>query len=196
MLPDAVWRNGVIGGEVLCALAGGDDLEAARPRPVDLLGDQRRLVAIGHRIDDALVARLSRQQRPGEHVGLDIDHDDRRPRLDRGERVGDAGGGVARRLDHDIDGARVGGRLAVGDEAGARDPRLVPADAPAGGPRPLRVEIGDDGDLEAGNGRHLRQEHRAEFSGADQAGTDGLAALAAGFEEVGEVHPGSSLVKS
>ena len=84
------------------------------------------------------------------------------------------------------------GRLAVGDEAGARDPRLVPADAPAGGPRPLRVEIGDDGDLEAGNGRHLRQEHRAEFSGADQAGADGLAALAAGFEEVGEVHPGSS----
>ena len=147
MLPDAVGSDGVVGREVLRALAGGDDLEAAGARPVDLLGDQRRLVAIGHRIDDALVAGFPREQRSGEHVGLDIDHDDRRPRLDRGERMRDAGGGIARRLDDDVDGARVGGRFPVRDETGPRDPRVVPADAPAGRTRPLRVEVGDDSNL-------------------------------------------------
>ena len=120
VLPDAVGGHGVIGGQVLGALAGGDDLEAAGARPVDLLGDQRRLVAIGHRIDDAPLARLPGEQRPGQHVGLDIDHDDRRAGLDRGERMGDAGGRIAGRLDHDVDGARIARVLAVGDEARAR----------------------------------------------------------------------------
>ena len=58
------------------ALAGADHLEAGGARPVDMLADQRRLVAPGERIDDARGLGLARQQRPGHRVGLDIDHDD------------------------------------------------------------------------------------------------------------------------
>ena len=56
----------MIGRVVARALAGGDDLEAAGARPVDVLADERRLIAPGQRVDDARRARLLRQQRPGD----------------------------------------------------------------------------------------------------------------------------------
>ena len=75
-LPHRVGSGPMIGRVVARALAGGDHLEAAGARPVDVLADERGLVAPGQRVDDARLARLARQQRPGQRVGLDVDHDD------------------------------------------------------------------------------------------------------------------------
>ena len=89
------------------ALAGRDHLEAAGARPVDVLADQRRLVAPGQRVDDAGGLGALRQQGAGQRVGLDVDHDDVLAVRDRRERMRDAGARHAGRLDDHLD-ARVG----------------------------------------------------------------------------------------
>ena len=188
MLPHAVRRDSVIGRQIFGAFAGCGDDKAGRARPVDHFRNQRRLVAIGHGIDHAGLARLAGEQRAGQRIGLDIDHDDVLARLDRGERMRDAGIRTAGRLDHHID-TLVGNRgAAVIDKAGARDARSVPADGLAGKLGALRIEIGDDRDLEPLYRRHLRQKHRAEFAGADQPGAHRLAGLDARGEEGLQVH--------
>ena len=53
VLPDGRGRDLVVGRQVLGALARADDLEAAQPRPLHQLADQRGLVAVGERVDDA-----------------------------------------------------------------------------------------------------------------------------------------------
>ena len=105
------------------------------------------------------------------------------PCRDRRAGVLDADRGIAGRLhDHfDIAGRRLG---RVGGEGGRRDPLGVPADGAAGLARALRIEIDDHGHFEPRRVRHLRQEHRAEFAGADQRDADGFAGGAAGVEEV------------
>ena len=80
----------------------------------------------------------------------------------------DAGGGVAGGFHHHLDIRRGHHRRRVVGEAGRGDALLGPADAPAGLARAIRREVGDRGDLDAGRGGHLRQEHRAELAGADQ----------------------------
>ena len=140
--------------QVLGPLAGGDHLEPAGARPVDLLGDQRRLVAIGQAVDDTLRLRPPRQRRPAQHVGLDIDHDHVLAGLDRRQRVGGAGERIAGRLDHELDlGARhqrhrivgqpgrrryggIGGRIGGGALRGPADRGQVRS-------RPVRGQIGD-----------------------------------------------------
>jgi hypothetical protein len=77
---------------------------------------------------------------------------------------------------------------AVVGEGGGRDPRLVPADRAARLAGAIAVEIDDDRHFQSRRVRHLRQEHRAEFAGADQRDADRFAGFAAGVEEVGEVH--------
>ena len=54
----------------------------------------------------------------------------------------------------------------------------------------------DTGDwhLEAGDGRHLRQEHRPELSGTDQRRLDRAALLPACLEKVRQVHTVISLI--
>ncbi len=94
-----VGRGAVVVRLVARALAGGDHLEAAGARPVDVLADQRRLVAPGEAVDDARGLRLARQQRTGERIRLDVDHDDVLAVRDRRERMADAGVGIAGRLD-------------------------------------------------------------------------------------------------
>ena len=74
------------------------------------------------------------------------------------------------------------------DKTRARDAALIPADAAACRLRALGVEIGDHRDLEAGDRRHLRQEHRAELAGADQAGADRPAGINACGEKRLQVH--------
>src|SRR3546814_2295153 len=64
----------MVGRQVLSSLAGGDDRKAAGARPVDHLGDKRRLVAVGEAVDDARLGRLGREQRTCERVGLDVHH--------------------------------------------------------------------------------------------------------------------------
>jgi len=128
-------------------LPAGDDLEAAGARPINDLAGQRRLVAIGERIDGALGSRLSGQERTGEHVGLYIDHDNVLAGSDRCAGMGDPGGRATGRLDNDLDlriGARFGSRP---DKTGSRDPRRFPPHCPTGVARPLGIEIGDDRNL-------------------------------------------------
>ena len=117
MLPDAVRRHVVIGRQIFGALAGGDDAKTGRARPVDDLGGQRRLVAIGQRIDHARLARFFREQRPRQHVGLDIDHHDVLAGCDRRARMPDADGGIAGRLHHHVDRAAGDGARAIGGES-------------------------------------------------------------------------------
>ena len=90
MRPDGVRRRLVIRGQVLGALARGDHLEAGGAAPVDHLADQRRLVAIRERIDDAGCGCLPREQRSCQRVGFDVDHHDMLPVLATGEDVTDA----------------------------------------------------------------------------------------------------------
>ena len=96
-------------------LPSADNVEPGRPRPVDKLRDQSRLVAVRHAVDDSSLLRFASQERTGEDVGLDIDHNDvlfvfatQKSVADAGRRAsgyfedyiytrrGDQGGGVGR----------------------------------------------------------------------------------------------------
>ena len=186
--PDAFRRHVMIGGQIFGALAGGDDAKAGRARPVDHLGRQRRLIAIGQRIDHAGFARFLGEQGARQHVGLDIDHHDMLAGRNRRAGMPDADGGIAGRLHHDVHRTASDRAHAIVGEDGSRDPRLVPADGAARLARAIAVEIDDDGHLEPGRVRHLGEEHRAELAGADQRDANRFAGRVAGVEEVGEVH--------
>ena len=58
------------------ALTGSDEFEAAGMHPIHQLADGRRLVAIGHRIDNARLARPLGQSRAAHYVGFHVHHDD------------------------------------------------------------------------------------------------------------------------
>ena len=107
MTPNVVGCDAMVGGQVFGPLASRGDLEAAGARPIDQVAGQRRLVAIGERINHPLVARLLRQQRPGKHVGFDIDHHDMPAGGDRRAGMGNAGRRRTGRLDNDL-GLRIG----------------------------------------------------------------------------------------
>ena len=136
--------------------------------PVHQFADQCRLVAVGQRIDDAGAFRLARQGDAGQHVGFDVHHDDVFALRDGAAGVRDAGGRVAGGFDHDFQIGCCHHRHGVIGEARGLDACCVPADAAAGGARSIGREIGDCGDLDSRCRRHLCQEHRAEFPGADQ----------------------------
>ena len=123
--PHGVGRRAVILGQIFGALAGGDHLESRRAAPVDHLADQRRLIAIRQRINDARFACALRQQRAGKRIGLDVDHDDMFAMLTACLHVADPGEGIARRIDDDLDFRRANqrGRI-VGDMRGSGLQRL------------------------------------------------------------------------
>ena len=59
------------------ALAGGHDLEAAGARPVDMLADERRLIAPGEAVDDTRGFRLRRRcSGPASASASTCHHDD------------------------------------------------------------------------------------------------------------------------
>ena len=118
-VPHRVGRGVVIVRLVARALAGGDHLEAAGARPVDLLADQRRLIAPGQAVDHAGGLGLAREQRPGQRVGLDVDHDDVLAVRDGGERVADAGARNAGRLDDHLDLRQRDQRVGIVGHVGA-----------------------------------------------------------------------------
>ena len=64
----------------------------------------------------------------------------------------------------------------------------VPADRAAGGAGAVGRQIGDRGDLQARRRRHLGQEHRAEFAGADQADPDRTAGGETLLQQGEQVH--------
>ena len=182
-VPDRVGRRLVVGRVVARALAGRHHLEARRARPVDMVGDQRRLVTPGERIHHAGRFRLAGQDRAGDGVGFDIDHDDVLAVLDRFQREADAGAGIARCLDDDLDSGMGDERIGiVGDvrravlecvlDRGGRILLLRPA-----GELQLRagargVEVGDADDVHAVGVAGLREEHRSELSGPDDRDRD------------------------
>ena len=120
-VPHVVGIGLVVVRLVARALAGRDHLEAAGARPVDMLADQRRLIAPGEAVDDARLLCLARKQRTGERVGLDIDHHDVLAVRDRIHRMRDAGLRHAGRLDDHFDAGTSDQRLGiVGDERARR----------------------------------------------------------------------------
>ncbi|MGY4438563.1 hypothetical protein ACVW04_001345 [Bradyrhizobium sp. LM2.3] len=102
--------------------------------------------------------------------------------------VPDADGGIAGRLHHHVHRAAGNRARAVIGEDGRGNAGLVPPDRAAGLARTIPVDVDNDGDHEPRRVRYLRQKHRAEFSGADQRDTDGLAGGSAGLEKAEEVH--------
>ena len=178
MAPHRVGGRGVVDRQVLGALAGADHAKPRRAGPVDDLGDERGLVAIGEGIDDPGLRRPAGDERAGQRVGLDVDHHDVALVPAAGERVADAGARMARRLDDHLD--PVGGDQpfrVVGEEGRALAQRLGdapravalrgPVDPGERGPCPLRIEVGDADDVQPRRARRLRQEHRAELAGPD-----------------------------
>ena len=185
--------------QVLGALARGDDLEARGTAPVDHLADERRLVAVGERVDDARRARALGEQRSGERVGFDVHHHDVLAVTAAGEDVADAGGGVPGGVDHDLDlGRRDGGKRVVRDAGRAVtcgfDERAR-GDA-LGGPADSRkrcacasgLEVGHRDDVDSRRVLGLRQIHRAELAGADQRHAQGPAFRPAREQHAVEVH--------
>src|SRR5580704_14635199 len=103
-------------------------------------------------------------------------------------RVANAGSWVASRLNHDFDRAALDRREAVVGECCGVDPRRVPAHGAASLARTIRIEIGDDRDLDAWRVRHLRKEHGAELAGTDQCYAHGLACGVALTQQRVQVH--------
>ena len=95
---------------------------------------------------------------------------------------------VAGGFDHDVHRAACNRSCAVVGEGRPRDPLSIPADRAARLAGAVTVEIDDDGHLEAWRVRHLRQEHRTEFAGADQCDANRFAGCRTRPEEVMEVH--------
>jgi hypothetical protein len=164
----------------LVAASRGGHLEARGACPVDQLADQRRLVAVGEAVDHAGFGRAPGQQGAAEGVGLDRDHDHALAVAERLQRVLDGGDRIAGRLDHDVDlgmahqGAPIVGqmRVALPTRLGERDGRRhvgLPAQPRQVFPRARRRKIGDAQEVDAGRRRDLREVHRAELAGADQA---------------------------
>src|SRR5215212_9282583 len=108
----------------------------------------------------------------------------------RNRRAGmpDADGGIAGRFHYDVHGATGNRAHAVIGEGGPRDPLRIPADGAAGFAGAVAIDVDDDGHFKPRRVRHLRQKHRAEFSGADQRDADRLAGRKAGVEEAMKVH--------
>ena len=84
-------------------LADRDDLEAKTCVSVVIFGDQTRLIAGGHGVNDA--GRLGHfvQDRTDDHVGLDVEHHDMLARQDRPHRDTGADIRISGRLDNDVD---------------------------------------------------------------------------------------------
>jgi hypothetical protein len=57
------------------------------------------------------------------------------------------------------------------------------AHGPAGLTCPIRIEVGDHGNLEPGDGRHLGEKHRAELAGADERHANGAACIEPSAEQ-------------
>ena len=169
MLPDGVGGGGVVARQVLGALAGGDDVEPAAARPLHELAGKGRLVAVGHRVHDPGPFRFEREQRTGEHVRLDVHHDDVLSGRERAARMPDARVRPPGGFHHHVHvGARRESEGVVG-ERGIRDEGIAPAGGAAGGLRAVRIQVGDRGDPQAGSRGSLTQEHRPELAGPDKS---------------------------
>ena len=205
--PDGVGRRGGELRHVQRPLAGRRHLEAAGARPVDELADERRLVPVGQGIDDPRFLGAARQERPGQGVGLDVDHDHVASLAAAGEHVADAGRRVAGGVDHHVQARRRDqGAGVVADVGGAalqgggerRGGALFPGPAGLGegAPGPPHIEIGDGQHVQSRRGARLGQEHGAELAGADETGPDRASRLGAFGQHAVQVHDAFPMVSA
>jgi hypothetical protein len=113
MGPHRVGRRRVILGQVLGALARGDDLEAGGAAPVDHFADERRLVAISERVDDIALRARRASSGPARASASTLTITNMLAARERGERMADARGGIAGRVDDDVDLRRIDQRRRV-----------------------------------------------------------------------------------
>ncbi len=146
------------------------------------------MIAIGEAVDNAGLPRLLGQQRPGQHIGFDIDHDDMLAGVNRSAGMGDPGGGMPGRLDHHLNIMAGAGSAAVVRKLCRGDQLRVPANAGAGRPRADRIEVGDHGDFQSGRMRDLGKKHRPELASPDQRDAHGFAGGMAPCQEREEIH--------
>ncbi len=190
-------------GQVLGALARGHDFEAAGARPVHHLADQGRLVAVGQRIDDAGLARAARQQRAGQRVGLDVDHDDVLAVFAAGQHVADARGRLPGGVDHDVDvGAGDDGLDVVAEidlaglervgGAGGIERAGRPAHPGKRRPGPVGRQVRHRHQPDARRARGLAEEHGAKLPGADQCDTQRLVIGFSLLEQAVQIHDANS----
>ena len=128
-------------------------------------------------------SRAPGQQRSGEHVGFDVDHHDVATSGATGQRVADAGGGVAGGVDDDLDAVtadecsgvfgQVRRAVAQGlGEGGGSGLLQRPADPFEGGAGASEVEVANADHMQPRRAPRLRQKHRGELARADDADTD------------------------
>jgi hypothetical protein len=145
-----------------------------------MIADERGLIAPGEAVDDAGRACLAREQRAGERVGLDIDHDDVLAVRDCLERMANAGRRHAGRLHHHFQIGKCDHRLGigahvraaalirVGDGFGQGD-LLRPARSAQLIFRARNVEIGDRDHMQPARESRLCKKHGAELAGPNHA---------------------------
>src|SRR5262249_8065525 len=181
-VPHRIGSGPVVVGLVARALAGRHDIEAAGSRPVDVLTDQRRLIAPGQTVDDTGGLRFGSEERTDQRVGLDADHDDVLAVRDRRERMTDArrrhAGCLADHLDLGEGDERfhVGGDMGTAlleciAERGGRIGGLIPAGTAQLAAGAADIEVSNRNNVHAAGRARLRQEHRTELTGTDHAYT-------------------------
>jgi hypothetical protein len=173
----------MIGGQVFRTLARAHDLETRDSRPIDELGNQRRLIAISERVKDTGLGGSPREKRSGQRVRLDIDHHQVPLTLTAGKSVLDSRRGTARRLHDHLEAVRGDERACVvrkerstSDESFADRlclrVTLRGSDADESPPSAVEVEVGHPDQVQPRRPQRLRQEHRAELARPDQTDAD------------------------
>ena len=119
MVPDRFGRRPAVFTQVLGSLARRHDTQPTSASPVDHFADQCRLVAIGQTVDKSCRLSLSCQQRSGQRIRLDINHDQVPPVLSTQPGVFDSRGRMPCGIDNNIQPVCCDQRLAVvGDVCG------------------------------------------------------------------------------
>jgi hypothetical protein len=167
------------------------------PSPVDELHDESRLVPVGLGVDDAGGLCPLCQGRAGERIRLDGHHDDVLAGLDGAKRVVDADDRIAGRLHDHVDvvieelrGVRhYRGRAIRESGCDIRGDLICrPADESERALGTRDIDVGDRDDVDTGDVARLRQVHRAESPGPDEADPDRTTFGLACNEQFVEVH--------
>lgn len=185
-------------GVVVSALSGTHNLEAAGAGPVDMLTNQRWLIAPRKAVDHAGFPRVPCQQGTGQRIRFHVHHDNVPAILDGHEAMADAGWGIAGRIDDDFDS--VGTNQGVGivtdacrptrhcfGERGGRDLLRGPAGAEACISGAIDVQIRYACDVQAARQARLDQKHRTELPRPNQANPHGIPSLGAGRQHRAEI---------
>src|SRR5918993_1825787 len=199
ILPDRVRGRCMKAGMVAGALAGADNREPACPGPIDLLANNGRLVAVSQAVDETGLAGFVGQERTGDHIGFDIDHDYVPSGFDGREAMLDSSFGASGRFDQDVETIRLDQMLVgigyegrPGREGCVKTVRrillLAPTDPLACFPRPGGVEISNPEHVDSRGLTSLRQEHGPKLAGSDEPYPDRLTFFRPCFQHGCQVH--------